>query len=142
MRMKLLLPGVLLVFIAQGLVSAEELARTYKLKLSGNWWRGKPWTGIIVEKQGVTLRIRFTEQGSTFGALDGRWFDSPAVAVKACLGKVDSFETTDCVTTQGDTITLPIGADLSKYTFDFKYKNRDGSATLQKSFAFAELTAE
>jgi len=106
----------------------------HKFKESGDGWRGRPWMGVVVMQNGNTFSPRRTEQTSAFSAVVGSWADYPATAVRACKAKADSFDTSDCITSSGRSITLPEGANKRDYSFEFKY--RYGDTVRTGSFSF------
>ena len=133
--MKRLLLALPLLFAAQS-VQAE----TYKLRLSGDWWSSS-YTFLVVEVDGQTVKPRFVDHNNAFGTFKpakSKWFDYPAVAVRACpLGTGSWGGSDECVVSESDSITLPEGADLNEYRFDFKYEK--SGATTEHSFKMKDL---
>ena len=109
--------------------AAEAQTIKHKFKESGDGWRGRPWMGVVVMQNGNTFTPRRTEQTSAFSAVVGSWADYPATAIRACKGDADAFESNDCITTKGRSITLPEGENKIDYTFEFKYRYGDTSRT-------------
>ena len=108
----------------------------HKFKESGDGWRGRPWMGVVVIQDGNTFTPRRTEQTSAFSAVVGSWADYPATAVRACVAAADSFDTSNCITSKGTSITLPDGANKADYSFEFKYLY--GETIRTGSFSFSE----
>jgi hypothetical protein len=107
---------------------------TYKFKQSGDGWRGRPWTGVVVVVDGNIVRPRRTEQTSAFSAVVGSWADYPAIAIRACKGSAESFDSTGCITSQGSEIKIPEGESVKAYSYEFKY--RYGDTVRQDGFSF------
>ena len=113
---------------------ANAESTKHQFKESGDGWRGRPWMGVVVMQDGNTFSPRRTEQTSAFSAVVGSWADYPATAVRACKAETDSFDTSDCITSSGRSITLPEGANKREYSFEFKYQY--GETVRTGSFSF------
>lgn len=115
-------------------------AEAYKLRLSGDWWASS-YTFLVVDVQGQTVKPRFVDHNNAFGTFkpaSSKWFDYPATAVRACPVGSGSWGATDgCLVSEGSSITMPEGADLDDYRFDFKYKKNE--AIVEYSFNFKDL---
>ena len=134
------IPSLLAAFVGISLLSASPASaqvKKYKFKESGDGWRGRPWMGIVIERNGNRTPRR-TEQVSAFSAIAGSWADYPATAIRACKGSVDTFDSTDCITSKGKSIVLPKEEDPLDYSFEFKYKYgssiREGTFVLPGKF--------
>lgn len=132
---KLLLP-LILTFLLPPAAQAE----TYKIRLSGDCWSSS-YTFLVVDVQGQTVKPRFVDHNNAFGTFkpaSAKWFDYPATAVRACPVGSGSWGATDgCIVSEGRSITMPDGADLDDYRFDFKYKKN--KAIVEYSFNFKDL---
>ena len=118
------------------LIATPVQAQTVKhqFKESGDGWRGRPWMGVVVMQDGNTFSPRRTEQTSAFSAVVGSWADYPATAVRACKASANSFDTTDCIVSEGKSITIPNEANKRDYSFEFKYLY--GGTVRTGSFSF------
>ena len=114
--------------------------KTYKIKLGGNWWRSF-YTFIVVDiLDSRTVRPKYVEHDNAFGTFkpaSAKWFEFPARAVRACSLDAGSWGDQSCITSESPSITLPEGADLSRYRFDFKYEH-NGSIQ-EKAFKYSQL---
>lgn len=120
--------------------SLQEEVKEYKVRLSGDWWSSS-YTFLVVEVVGGRIiRPRFVDHNNAFGTFKpakAKWFDYPAIAVRACPIGSGSWGDQSCITSESDSIEMPEGADLNSYRFDFKYKK--GGGILEQSFDYRTL---
>jgi hypothetical protein len=120
-------------------VSAQE--RVYKIRLrdaaTGNtnqWSFFSPgdldreeW--VIVTVTGDRVKIRHASNVMNKIWWTRQWYDHPAIAIRVCTA--DQFDTTDCQTAKGDSITLPEGQSIHDVQIDFKFS--EGGAVSTRS---------
>jgi len=71
----------------------------------------------LINNQRVKVRHATNVMNKFWGTR--KWYDHPATAIRLCA--IDGFDTSDCVTAQGDTIDLPQGKTIHDVQIDFKY---------------------
>lgn len=118
-----------------------QQVQEFKMRLSGDWWSSSyTFLGVQIY-DGRVIKPRFVDHNNAFGFFkpaSAKWFDYPAKAVRACPLNAGSWGDKSCITSESDSITMPIGTDLNNYRFDFKYEK--GGATLEQSFEYRNLS--
>jgi hypothetical protein len=118
-----------------------QSTREYKVQLSGDWWSSS-YTFLVVEVlNDRIIKPRFVDHNNAFGTFKpakSKWFDYPAKAVRACPLDAGSWGDKSCITSESDSIEMPVGTNLSNFRFDFKYEKN--GATLEQSFEYKKLT--
>ncbi|GAL91558.1 hypothetical protein N44_02261 [Microcystis aeruginosa NIES-44] len=71
----------------------------------------------LINNQRIKVRHATNVMNKFWGTR--KWYDHPATAIRLCA--IDGFDTSDCVTAQGDTIDLPEGKTINDVQIDFKY---------------------
>jgi len=71
----------------------------------------------LINNQRVKVRHATNVMNKFWGTR--KWYDHPATAIRLCA--IDGFDTSDCVTAQGDTIDLLEGKTINDVQIDFKY---------------------
>jgi hypothetical protein len=88
----------------------------------------------LINNQRVKVRHATNVMNKFWG--NRQWYDHPATAIRLCT--IDGFDTTDCVTAQGDTIDLPEGKTIHDVQIDFKYV--EGGSVYTRSVQIAPGT--